>query len=89
MIKIQFIGAEQLTDGISLVAEQLGIALSDAPELIVTVMECDESLASYILDGDKATIVYGGGKARFFRSLASLTKRVRFFRKSASETRPS
>ncbi|MBR6763387.1 MAG: beta-N-acetylhexosaminidase [Clostridia bacterium] len=72
MLQVKFIGAESLADGISLVAEQLGITLSDSPDLTITVKEQNEPLASYVLDGGKATIVYGGGKARFFRSLASL-----------------
>lgn len=72
MLKIKFVGAEALLDGINLVSELLKISVSDTPDLTITVTEQDTPLASYMLDGDKAVIVYGGGKARFFRALAAL-----------------
>ena len=78
-MKLCFLRAEKLADGIALVAPDLGIELV-APyeaELSVTVLEEEADALSYSLDGKHAVITYGGGKSRFFRALAALLGAVR------------
>ena len=73
-MKYCFLNAESLQEGIALVAEQLGIEVADkdAAALTVTVTEVTERVLRVSLDGAAAQIVYGGGKAVFFRGLARL-----------------
>ena len=65
-----------LSEGISLLADDLGIELSDnsAANVTLTVSEAPEAKLHVVLDGKNACITYGGGKARFFRALAILIK---------------
>lgn len=70
--------AEALRKGIELVAEDLGITVSDGnADVTVTVAEADKDLLTVVLDGKKAAITYGGGKARFFRGLALLNQWIK------------
>ena len=78
-MKFYFNNVESLADGISLVAGDLGITLSDAADADVTVnvVESGERISAVALDGKVATITYGDGKARFFRGLATLVDWVK------------
>ena len=77
-LKISFVNAQSLTDGISLVAGELGLDIvDDGQDLTVTVCEVEEVVSEIALDGAAATIRYGGGKARFFRALARLIGWIR------------
>ena len=77
-MKISFVKADALIDGIKLVAEDLGILLVDNnADVVVSVEECDKNILSVDLVGKRARIVYGGGKARFFRGLAFLVDAVK------------
>lgn len=78
-MKLYFKNAETLKNGISLVAEDLGITISSELEADVTVsvLECDERMVHVSLDGKEAKIIYGDGKARFFRGLAKLCDWIR------------
>ena len=68
-----FENATALEAGIALLAEDLGIKVVTADAgVIVSVKEVAEATITVSLDGQKAEIVYGGGKARFFRGLATL-----------------
>jgi len=72
-MKIQFVGAEALIDGILLVADQLDLEpVESGAELTVEVLEQEETVSAYTVEGKKAKITYGGGKARFFRALAGV-----------------
>ena len=75
MKTIRFCGAQDLLDGIALVASELGFtAAEDAEEcdITVTVSLSDTPSLKVDLDGGQASIVYGGGKSRFFRALGLL-----------------
>lgn len=65
-----------LAEGISLLAEELGIEISNQSDadVTVTVSETPEPKLHIVLDGKNSCITYGGGKARFFRALAILIK---------------
>ncbi len=56
--------------------EELGItpAAPGEAELTVCVTETEKSALTVSLSGKNATITYGGGKARFFRALATLMR---------------
>ena len=56
--------------------EELGIipAAPDDAELTVCVTETEKSALTVSLSGKNAAIIYGGGKARFFRALATLMR---------------
>ena len=72
-LKIAFVNAGSLADGISLVADELDVIVVERDQdLTVTVCEIDEAVSEVFLDGAVATVRYGGGKARFFRALARL-----------------
>ncbi len=72
-MKIRFENAADLQEGIALVAPDLGFeAVTEHAELTVTVCEAAERIVTVTLDGARATITYGDGKARFFRGLATL-----------------
>ncbi len=72
-MKIFFEGAEALHEGIALLADDLGIELADkGAALNVRVREVANDTLSVTLNGSEAEITYGGGKARFFRGLATL-----------------
>lgn len=77
-MKLWFENAAHLQDGIELVCDELGfeIAEKDA-DLTVCVQECGENALRVTLNGKNAEIVYGGGKARFFRGLATLCSWVK------------
>ena len=72
-MKIRFENAASLLEGILHVAPDLGFELVEKePELTVTVTEVAERTVTVTLNGNRATITYGDGKARFFRGLAKL-----------------
>ena len=72
-MKLCFENAAALEAGIALLVGDLGIevACKDA-DVTVSVKEVADSTVTVILNGKNAEIVYGGGKARFFRGLATL-----------------
>jgi len=74
-MKLCFQNAGPLEAGIALLREDLGIETAPESEARVTVaVTCaQEDILSVTLDGSHASITYGGGKARFFRGLATLT----------------
>ena len=72
-MKIQFLNAAALADGIAAVAPDLDFEVAEKnADLTVTVTEVAERTVTVTLDGDQAAIAYGDGKARFFRGLAKL-----------------
>ncbi len=72
-MKIQFLNAAALADGIAHVAPDLGFEVAEQnADLTVTVTEVAERTVTVTLDGDHAAITFGDGKARFFRGLAKL-----------------
>ena len=77
-MNIKFICDDSLLDGIALVSRELGINISDvSPRVTLTVKESSENVLKVTLSGKEAEIVYGGGKARFFRGLAQLLSWLR------------
>lgn len=72
IIKVAFEGPQELIAGLSLVAPDLGITLThpDHADLLVTAVEDEKSVCFYHEENGCARIVYGGGKARFFRAMA-------------------
>ena len=75
-MKLKFEHAEKLMKGIGCVCEELNIELAE-DGVVVDVVEIDEAKVSVSLSGNCATITYGGGKARFFRGLATLCGWIR------------
>ncbi|MBQ9778219.1 MAG: beta-N-acetylhexosaminidase [Clostridia bacterium] len=75
-MRICFQNAQSLWGGIQLLQEELGIipAAPDDAELTVCVTETEKSALTVSLSGKNAAIIYGGGKARFFRALATLMR---------------
>ena len=78
-MKYCFRNADTLMSGILLLKDDLGFTLSGEADadLTVTVTETEERSVSVALSGKAATVTYGGGKARFFRGLAMLTRWVK------------
>ena len=73
-MKLYFVGAEALTDAISLVEGDLGFTTSKTARCsyTVTVEEVKENTVTVELSGKTAKITYGGGTTRFLRGLATL-----------------
>ena len=73
-MKLYFQNAESLSEGISLLAAELGVELACpcSADVTVDVEEVSSRTLSVSLDGKNAKIIYGEGKARFFRALATL-----------------
>lgn len=63
-----------LLEGIELLCEDLDIVLTNAAEadISVTVQEVQECVLTVSLCRDRSEIMFGGGKARFFRGLTTL-----------------
>ena len=77
-MNIRFENAAHLENGIALVCGDLGFKRAEADaDLTVTVVECAENTLQVTLNGACAKILYGGGKARFFRGLATLVNWVK------------
>jgi len=74
MMNLRFIDADQLMDGITLVADDLGLTMAETADVTVTVIAEESAILSVDLKGDRATIRYGGGRAVFFRGLARLCR---------------
>ena len=74
MMKLYFENAENLTEAIALVADELSVTVTNKEnaDVTVTVSEVEERSVSVTLDGNKATIAYGDGKVRFLRGFAIL-----------------
>ena len=74
-MKLYFVGAEALADAIAIVEGDLGFTTSKTARCAytVTVEETDKNYVSVELSGKTAKIVYGGGRTRFLRGLATLT----------------
>ena len=69
---IQFLNAADLAKGIAYVAPDLGFeVVGQNADLTVTVTEVAERTVTVTLDGDRAAITYGDGKARFSAGLQS------------------
>ncbi|MBQ9099524.1 MAG: beta-N-acetylhexosaminidase [Clostridia bacterium] len=75
-MKLYFEQAQELQEGIALLAPELHISLCPAAEADVTVTVKKEptAISAVTLNGTKAEITFGGGKSRFFRALATLTQ---------------
>lgn len=73
-ILLRFEGAQELMRGICCVSSELGIRVAEdgCGVCTVTVCACEENVVEVSLDGLRAVIRYGGGKARFFRGLSRL-----------------
>ena len=64
-MKISFKNADHLLDGIRLLTDDLKLALTDeSVDITVTVCESRDDSLCISLQGDRASITYGGGKAR-------------------------
>ena len=87
-MKICFKNASDLLDGINLVAADLGFTLSCESEADVTVyVEVSKDVISSVtLNGKNAKIVYGNGKARFFRALMELVSMLKASKTEGSIT---
>jgi len=73
VMKICVLNADEIRDGILLVSADLGIELCrENADVTVEVIHVNESILSVSLDRNNATIRFGGGRARFFRGLATL-----------------
>lgn len=77
-MKLTFLNAEGLMDGIALVAPDLGIEIVDqaSAELVVTLKQGEKDMLTVTREGSRAEIAYGT-KACFFRALATLCAWVR------------
>lgn len=76
-MKLKFLNAENVIEGIKLVSEDLEFRIAErGANVTVNVKEVENAKVSVTLNGKKAEIVYGGGKARFFRGLAMLVSWV-------------
>ena len=72
-MKILFENAAHLQDGIALICKDLDIeVVTGVADLCVSVREVAEHTLTVTRNGSTAEIVYGGGRARFFRGLATL-----------------
>ena len=72
-MRILFQNANHLLDGIGLLADDLKLELTDGNADVTVFVETSvEDCLCVSLQNDHATITYGGGKARFFRGLATL-----------------
>ena len=72
-MKLTFQNAENLLDGIRLLEGDLGIStVNENADVTVEVTESKADALTVSLKGNCATIAYGGGRARFFRGLATL-----------------
>ena len=78
MIKCLFIGADSLMDSIAEIANEIGIEIvNEGYDVAVSVTEAVTDEVSVELSIKEAEIIYGGGKARFFRALSILAKWIR------------
>ncbi len=73
-MKLYFDTSIELQEGISLLKDELNIVLTEEKEadIYVSVISADEERLSVCIDGNRAMIAYGKGKARFFRGLSIL-----------------
>ena len=76
-MKIKFRCVKELADGIALLAPELGIEICDDADITVTAKKSEGNILSVSYENNKATITYGGGKARFFRALAYLVDAIK------------
>ncbi len=77
-MRILFENSGELTRGISIVASDLDIELcNENPDYSVKVIETSAAELGVKLYGNTAEILYGGGRARFFRALATLVGWIR------------
>ena len=76
-MKIKFRCVKELSDGISLLAPELDIVICDDADITVTAKKSEGNVLSVSYANNKATITYGGGKARFFRGLAYLVDAIK------------
>ncbi len=75
---VKIICSDDLLDGIALLSDEIGLSLASVnPRLTLNVTESKENVLKVSLSGADAEIVYGGGKARFFRGLAILASWLR------------
>ena len=77
MMKIKFRCVKELIEGIEILAPELDITICDDADITVTAKKSEESILSVSYANGKATITYGGGKARFFRGLAYLVDAIK------------
>jgi len=75
-MKLKFEHAEHLMKGIGYLCDELNIELAEGG-IEVSVTETEETKVTVSLSGNRAQITYGGGKARFFRGLATLCGWIR------------
>ncbi len=73
---ICFENAKALSEGITILAEDLGLTVvaEDTADVIVTVTQVEENILTVTRRGRQATITYGGGRSRFFRAFAKLAR---------------
>ena len=78
-MKLYIENGSDLKDGILLLADDLKIELTDRQDadLILTAEQAEDELLRLDLDNRAAKIVYGRGKARFFRALGLLAQAIR------------
>ncbi len=75
-MKLQFLNAETLHDGIAAVSTDLGFSVS-ADGIAVTVNTVKEDVSKVAFSASAAVITYGGGASRFFRALSFLVQWIR------------
>ena len=75
-MKLQFLNAEALRDGIAAVSTDLGFSVS-ADGIAVTVNTVKEDVSKVAFSANAAVITYGGGASRFFRALSFLVQWIR------------
>ena len=78
-MKLYIENGSDLKDGILLLADDLKIELTDRQDadLILTAEQAEDELLRLDLENRAAKIVYGRGKARFFRALGLLAQAIR------------
>lgn len=77
-MRIRFLSAQAIYDGIAAVAPELGFSIAeDAADITVQVSKVHEDISLVGIKGTQAYITYGGGKSRFFRALAGLVQWVK------------
>lgn len=71
MIKICFLQAEEVIDGIKLLTDDLRMEITGESnaDIVIDVYNASEDLTEVKLSGNRGYIKYGGGRARLFRGI--------------------
>ena len=78
LMKVRFIDASREKESLALLSSDLGIAVAEENEVLtVRVEHSDADALTVALDGEHATITYGGGLSRFHRALGLLFEAIK------------